>query len=383
MLINSTKIYLGRVNWSFVGVILALILGLFSIYVFFDGENPNITFDIVNEVNVFDVHKPLDELNIYFREEDIQQKNLNLLIISIKIENTGNLDILQNFYDENVVFGLQVDNGQIIESRLVDSNSEYLMSNLNLETVNNTVEFSKLIFEENKYFIIEILVLHDKNEGPTLVPLGKIAGIEKMEVIKSYTERQSFFDVVFSGSLVVQMIRLPIYLSTFIAFLLSIALVSDQIDKRRIRRRKHQRSLLVDKLDSFDGNLTSKNKEIIKNILICIPQDKWKEVLNSLKAYKFDIDILKVAPDELFDEFCKQYDGYSFSNKPIAAYTDDYIPFSTYNTMVTIGSYLNKHKLLGEKSDQDNLSSFEGSKLKVNVQFLKDLKSSISYLENI
>ena len=383
MLINSTKIYLGRVNWSFVGVILALILGLFSIYVFFDGENPNITFDIVNEVNVFDVHKPLDELNIYFREEDIQQKNLNLLIISIKIENTGNLDILQNFYDENVVFGLQVDNGQIIESRLVDSNSEYLMSNLNLETVNNTVEFSKLIFEENKYFIIEILVLHDKNEGPTLVPLGKIAGIEKMEVIKSYTERQSFFDVVFSGSLVVQMIRLPIYLSTFIAFLLSIALVSDQIDKRRIRRRKHQRSLLVDKLDSFDGNLTSKNKEIIKNILICIPQDKWKEVLNSLKAYKFDIDILKVAPDELFDEFCKQYDGYSFSNKPIAAYTDDYIPFSTYNTMVTIGSYLNKHKLLGEKSDQDNLSYFEGSKLKVNVQFLKDLKSSISYLENI
>ena len=383
MLINSTKIYLGRVNWSFVGVILALILGLFSIYVFFDGENPNITFDIVNEVNVFDVHKPLDELNIYFREEDIQQKNLNLLIISIKIENTGNLDILQNFYDENVVFGLQVDNGQIIESRLVDSNSEYLMSNLNLETVNNTVEFSKLIFEENKYFIIEILVLHDKNEGPTLVPLGKIAGIEKMEVKKSYTERQSFFDALFSGSLVVQMIRLPIYLLTFFAFLLFIASISDQIDKRRIRRRKHQRSLLVDKLDSFDGELTSKNKEIIKNILICIPQDKWKEVLNSLKAYKFDIDILKVAPDELFDEFCKQYDGYSFSNKPIAAYTDDYIPFSTYNTMVTIGSYLNKHKLLGEKSDQDNLSYFEGSKLKVNVQFLKDLKSSISYLENI
>lgn len=383
MLINSIKIYLGRVNWSFVGVILALILGLFSIYVFFDGENPNITFDIINEVNVFDVHKPLDELNIYFREEDIQQKNLNLRIISIKIENTGNLDILQNFYDENVVFGLQVDNGQIIESRLVDSNSKYLMSNLNLETVNNTVEFSKLIFEENKYFIIEILVLHDKNEGPTLVPLGKIAGIEKMEVKKSYTERQSFFDAVFSGSLVVQMIRLPIYLLTFFAILLFIALISDQIDKRRIRRRKHQRSLLVDKLDSFDGELTSKNKKIIKNILICIPQDKWKEVLNSLKAYKFDIDILKVAPDELFDKFCKKYDGYSFSDKPIAAYTEDYLPFSTYNTMVAIGSYLNKHKLLGEKSDQDNLSYFEGSKLKVNVQFLKDLKSSISYLENI
>lgn len=383
MLINSIKIYLGRVNWSFVGVILALILGLFSIYVFFDGENPNITFDIINEVNVFDVHKPLDELNIYFREEDIQQKNLNLRIISIKIENTGNLDILQNFYDENVVFGLQVDNGQIIESRLVDSNSKYLMSNLNLETVNNTVEFSKLIFEENKYFIIEILVLHDKNEGPTLVPLGKIAGIEKMEVKKSYTERQSFFDAVFSGSLVVQMIRLPIYLLTFFAFLLFIALISDQIDKRRIRRRKHQRSLLVDKLDSFDGDLTSKNKEIIKNILICIPQDKWKEVLNSLKAYKFDIDILKVAPDELFEKFCKKYDGYSFSDKPIAAYTEDYLPFSTYNTMVAIGSYLNKHKLLGEKSDQDNLSYFEGSKLKVNVQFLKNLKSSISYLENI
>ena len=157
--VRSIKNRLGKVNWTIVSVILALFFGLFTVYVYY-AEHPNITFDIVNDANVLDVHKPLSELNIYFQGEDIQQSNLNLRIISVKIENTGNVDILQNFYDENDIFGLKINNGQIIESRLINSNSEYLMSNLNLKTVNNTLELSKPIFEENKYFIVEILILH-------------------------------------------------------------------------------------------------------------------------------------------------------------------------------------------------------------------------------
>ena len=377
---KSIKIHLTKINWTVVGVLLALFFGLFtvySVYISLYYEHPNVTFDIVNDVNVLDVHKPLNELNIYFQGEDIQQKNLNLRVISIKIENTGTENILQNHYDENVIFGLQIDNGHVIETRLIDSNSQYLMSNLNIKTVNNTIEFSKPIFEKNNYFIVEILVLHDKNEMPTLVPLGKIAGIEKMEVKHSYTESQSFFDVVFSGSSSVQLIRLFVYTIIFLIFSFFILLIGDRIDKRRIGRIKHKRSLLVGDLDFFD-EVSFNNKKVISTILICIPQDKWKEILNSLKTYKFHIDILEVAPDDLFEDFCKQYDEFSLFNKPIAAYTDDYLPFSTYNTMVAIGSLLCKNKLLGEISKLENLSYS-----KVNVQFLKDLSDSIDFLENI
>lgn len=370
------KILITEKNLAIAGIILAVVFGLFTVYPFLYPEHPSVTFDIINDVNVLDVHKPLNELNIYFQGEDIQQKNLNLRVISIKIENTGTENILQNYYDENVIFGLQIDNGHVIEARLVDSNSKYLMSNLKIRTINNTIEFSKPIFERNNYFIVEILVLHDKNKMPILDPLGKIAGIENMEIKHSYTETQSFFDIVFSGSSIVQFIRLIGYTFLFMITTLCIVLIGDQIDKRRTARIKHKRSLLVGKLDSKD-ELSFNNKKVISKILICIPQDKWKEVLNSLKTYKFHRDILEVAPDDLFDDFCKEYDELSLYNKPIAAYTDDYLPFSKYNTMLAIGSLLYKNKLLGEKFEPENLSYS-----KVNVQFLKDLSDSIDFLEN-
>ena len=137
----------------------------------------------------------------------------------------------------------------------------------------------------------------------------------------------------------------------------------------------HKRFLLVSKLDNSD-KISNINKNVISEILNCIPQDKWKSVLNLLTTYKFHIDVLEIAPDDLFDDFCKKYTEYSFLNRPIAAYTDDHMPFSKYNTVFAIGSLLYKNKLLGEKSKIDDLCYS-----KVNVQFLKDLSDSIDYLE--
>ena len=378
--INRIKTYIDKVNWSLTGVIIALLLGIFPVYDFYF-EDPNITFDIVNDANVLDVHKPLSELNIYFQGEDIQQKNLNLRIISVKIENTGNVDILQNFYDENVIFGLQIDGGHIIESRLIFSNSDYLTSNLNLKIVNNTIEFSKPILEKNKYFIVEILVLHDKDKGPTIVPLGKIAGIERMDVTKSYTERQTFFDDVFSGSSLVQSVRLVVY--TFFAFigLVFIAMVQEIMDDFMESRRLHKRTLLVDKLSLFDGELNSENKVLIEKILICLPQDKWRKMLDSLKTYKFDENNIKSFEEGHFDEFCeKPYELDFFYMTPDISSREVSYPSSALGA---VGSYLHKNELLEEISNQANSGPNMNHKFEVNKQFLNDLEKSISFLETI
>jgi len=377
---NSMKNYFDKVNWSFVSVIIAMLFGIFAVYVFY-AEDPNVTFDIVNDANVLDVHKPLSELNIYFQGEDIQQKNLNLRIISVKIENTGNVDILQNFYDENVIFGLQIDDGHIIESRLIDSNSEYLISNLNLKIANNTVEFSKLIFEKNKYFIVEILVLHDKNEGPTLVPLGKIAGIEKMDVTKSYTERQTFFGDVFSGSSLVQSVRLVVYPILTLIGLVFIATVQEKIENWMKSRRRHKRTLLVDKLDSFDGELNSENKILIEKILICLPQNKWLKMLDALKTYKFDENNLKLVDEDRFDEFCKESSELDlFYMTPNVSSREAFYPSSALGA---VGPYLYKNGLLEKIYNQGNSGPNMNAKFEVNKQFLNDLESSMSFLETI
>ena len=373
MSVKSIKNHIDGVNWTIVSVILALLFGIFTVYVYY-ADAPNLTFDIINDANVFDVNKPLDELNISFQGDDIKKRNLNLRIISIKIENTGNTNILQNFYDENVIFGLKIDNGHIIESRLIDSNSEYLKSYLNLETINNTVEFSKPIFEKNKYFVVELLVLHDKYEVPKITPLGKIAGIEKIDVIKSYTESLTFFESVFSGSLFVHLIRFPIYLLILVGVPMLIFLVIYPITELIARRRKHKRTLLVKKLDLFDGEFTSKNKTIIEKILICTPKDEWGGMLDLLKIYKVDEKSLKPESNKTLEEFDDYYTPAVFRRDVL---NHRYHPF-----MEQI-YYLYKHNIFEETSDQDNSESNTKNKLKLNEQFLEELKSSISFLENI
>ena len=377
---NSIKTHIDKVNWSLTGVIIALLLGIFPVYDFYF-EDPNITFDIVNDANVLDVHKPLSELNIYFQGEDIQQKNLNLRMISVKIENTGNVDILQNHYDENVIFGLQIDDGHIIESRLVFSNSDYLISNLNLKIVNNTIEFSKPILDKNKYFIVEILVLHDKDKGPRLVPLGKIAGIEKMDVTKSYTERQTFFGDVFSGSSLVQSVRLVVYSILTLIGLVFIATVQGKAEDLMKSRRRHKRTLLVDKLDSFDGELNSENKIIIEKILICLPQNKWRKVVNSLKTSIFGEGNLKHDLKNNSDNFCKKSYEQDFFYK--TSHVSSMKGIRQSPVLRAVGSYLYKNERLDKISNQDNSGANIYAKFEVNKQFLNDLESSISFLETI
>ena len=375
---NSIKTHIDKVNWSFMGVIIALLFGIFAVYTFY-AEDPNVTFDIVNDANVLDVHKPLSELNIYFQGEDIQQKNLNLRIISVKIENTGNVDILQNFYDENVIFGLQIDGGHIIESRLIFSNSDYLTSNLNLKIVNNTIEFSKPILEKNKYFIVEILVLHDKDKGPTIAPLGKIAGIESIDVTKSYTERQTFFDDVFSGSSLIQSVRLVVYTTLALTGLVFIATVQGKIEDLMGSQRRRKRSLLVDKLHSFGGELNSENRIIIEKILICLPQNKWLKMLGELKTYKFDEKDLKSFNEGMFDKY---YENLPESEMFYTNFSSLEKSFPS-SALSAVGSYLHKNELLEEISNQDDSEPNMNPIFEVNKQFLNHLENSISFLEMI
>ena len=376
--VKSIKTHIDKVNWSFMGVIIALLFGIFAVYTFY-AEDPNITFDIVNDANVLDVHKPLSELNIYFQGEDIQQKNLNLRIISVKIENTGNVDILQNFYDENVIFGLQIDGGHIIESRLIFSNSDYLTSNLNLKIVNNTIEFSKPILEKNKYFIVEILVLHDKDKGPTIAPLGKIAGIESIDVTKSYTERQTFFDDVFSGSSLIQSVRLVVYTTLALTGLVFIATVQGKIEDLMGSQRRRKRSLLVDKLHSFGGELNSENRIIIEKILICLPQNKWLKMLGELKTYKFDEKDLKSFNEGMFDNY---YENLPESEMFYTNFSSLEKSFPS-SALGAVGSYLHKNELLEEISNQANSEPNMNPIFEVNKQFLNHLENSISFLEMI
>ena len=157
-------------------------------------------------------------MSIAFRGQNVQERDLNLRILTIDIKNTGQVDILPNHYDQDDDWGLRVEDGEVIEARLVDSNSEYLKSKVVLESKGtDTVAFPKVIFELGDIFTIEVLLLHPKNESPTIFSIGKISGINNITVIRRPLSQEEIgiFERMFSGSPAVQVARSIIYFTAF------------------------------------------------------------------------------------------------------------------------------------------------------------------------
>ncbi len=223
--------------WKSVAVI-AVIAGLVGFYYQFLTE-PNVSSQIVNEINVLDVHRPLANLQVLFQGNNIQENNLNLKAYRVKFQNTGNADIKQNDFDTNNNWGIRVEGGTIIEVRLVESDSDYIKTELDPRTEDSqSIKFNKVLFDKKRFFTIELLVLHSKNVSPTLYRTGKISGIQEgVYEISRLDNSESFLQALlygaFYGSWFIILLRILIMSILSIAIFVAGILVWIKIDESR------------------------------------------------------------------------------------------------------------------------------------------------------
>ena len=263
---NKPSLWGRLVSWqtiaiaSFVATIVALLIAFLD----FQEQRPEVTIETISDTNVLDLRRSLQDLSIEFRGQDVQKQNLNLRIVTINVVNSGEIDILQSHFDQDVDWGIVFKNGEVIEARLVDASSEYLRSRVVPQQLGvNTVAFPKVIFERDSVFAIEVLLLHPKDDVPIISPVGKIAGIDKMTVLARPLARQEvgFFTQVFQGNLLVHLVRVILYsfgafLTMALALFLLISL-SELRDNLRAHTRK-KRILTSPTIQQMHGNETSK-----------------------------------------------------------------------------------------------------------------------------
>jgi len=230
-----------RVMWQ----VLAIIIGLAGVpgvyYQFFSG--PSITSQMTSEVNVLDVHRPVASLQVLFQGSDIQQTGMNLRIYRVTYTNNGTTDINQGEFDQNTDWGIRVENGSIVEARLVNTDSNYLKSELNPQvstTTTNLVRFNKVVFDKGASFTVELVILHDKNVSPELYGVGKIAGIKETRVeISPYQQQESFWAALisgsFHGSLYVNIVRFAVYALISIILFIVFILFYAKLNERKTR----------------------------------------------------------------------------------------------------------------------------------------------------
>lgn len=221
---------------------------------------PELTFEIVSDTDVLDVHRPLQDLSVSFRGEDVQERNLNLRILTINILNSGEADILLNHYDSEVNWGLRVNGADVVEARLIDASSKYLESRISPNVIDSeTVAFPRVIFEANAFFAIEVLLLHSEEQEVFISQVGKIAGVDEAKILVKppVEEEADFGTLAFRGGALVQIVRTFTYsIGLFLVIMISMIMlgVSILVATLVIEHRRRNEALKTRTIQDMDKN---------------------------------------------------------------------------------------------------------------------------------
>jgi hypothetical protein len=157
---------------------LGTIFGIVSYFVPLN-QNPNLTYFQKSVVNVFSLNDSINDLQIFFKGEDLRKQRLNLKVYTIKLINNGKSDISLEQYDKNIPFGIGVKNGFIIAVDSIESNDQDLYKELHPNFKDSCrIVFNNVLIKKNKFIILRIIIIHKSNLTPQLSTLGKISNTD-------------------------------------------------------------------------------------------------------------------------------------------------------------------------------------------------------------
>jgi len=182
---------------------------------------------------------------VLYRGTNILHSSLNLRIILVKIENTGDVDILQSAYDTRLPWGFDVEGGQVVDVRTVSGTAQYIRQALSPRAVNgHCVELEKVVFDREASAIIQVLTLHAKTTQPTIKPFGKIAGLRTFNTAKATpSAAATWWYEAFDGGPITQVSRFIGYGLCFIVAFVIIGVVFAEISESRDNRVRKQRKM--------------------------------------------------------------------------------------------------------------------------------------------
>jgi len=92
----------------------------FTFYFYYNDKTPKLSIAKVGEINVLEINRNLDELQILYNDVDIKNSNNNIMIITLRIENKGSVNITKGLFDDILDWGLEIKNGEILQARLIN-----------------------------------------------------------------------------------------------------------------------------------------------------------------------------------------------------------------------------------------------------------------------
>lgn len=298
-----------RFAWSFLGFMLAAILGSFTVYTeFFRVNTPSIIVELINDANVLDVKEDINELKVFYDDVDIKSLNQTLSVLFLKIKNNGGAPILNGYYDKNYPFNITLEEGKFLKVEQLSSTNEYLKTAAQprIDT-EKRISLPEVILEPAESYTVKILALHNSDSEIKVGVLGKIAGTKvlKIETLNSDETNQSFWGSVFYGGFFVHLVRLPIYflglILLVICVLAPIAFASDKISKRKKKKivtqyKEFEKNKLHPYHEVIFSHYVNHGLSILAELKKTASNEKyWEQIMN-------DKNIISEKNDIIFDD---------------------------------------------------------------------------------
>ena len=238
----QNSIWATATKWL-LGIIAVVGFGVTIYLGFIKKTAPNFEYDILSETDFFNNSESASYIKIFIDSIDVQENHLNISTYRIQVGNKGNANVSYYDYDTGS-FGLKIINGTLLESPvLLESSTEYIRAKFaNNDSIVKTsfINIPKLALDVDDYFIVKLVILHESKDSPEFVPEGKISGQKAIAVNPIQAPQPNFWLTAFSGSILVQIMRLFAYLiAAIISLLLTAAIISyisDKVDKQKRKK---------------------------------------------------------------------------------------------------------------------------------------------------
>jgi hypothetical protein len=253
---NLTNKIFNNIASKTVLALIGLFAAVITIYAFLQEKSVDVRYEIIANTNVLDFNADISKLEVSYDSTNLKQSNENLRIITIKIINNGKQHLFKEYLDNNDPLGLVISSGKIIEKPdLIQTSNDYLKRNIKLHNfTKNKLTFSQVILESGEFFVLKLLILHQKDEIPKINSFGKIAGQKNIEVVNSVdikTEK-TFLLNVYEGNIWTQLLRLLSYFLIGVLIILIIVGISEKIDTIREKKRKIKMVREFKKIKSYN-----------------------------------------------------------------------------------------------------------------------------------
>jgi hypothetical protein len=205
--------------------VFCFVLGWFANNLGFE-KHPHLQFQTMTDTSVLDLGEVTGNIDILNNGESIKAQDKSLRVFTVRIANDSDVDITRGFYDEDAPLGLRIDTGIIAEKpQLIDASTPYLSERFKAEMKSpQFVAFSPMVLDRNSFLVVKMLILHDNDKRPNVVPVGKIAGIDHF-TLNAEPDEPGFGDQVFTGGPLVQLVRLVCYgIGSVLVVVISVAI---------------------------------------------------------------------------------------------------------------------------------------------------------------